>query len=144
VAGIHAETPERYVEISPALAEERKIVSGQWVRLVSRHGALKIKVLVTDRVTDKQVYLPLLSQEGPINVLTGSHTDTPTNTPGYKETAVRLEVLSEQGTNPLHVLNFRFNGHPTPQKGVEVERKWQRKDYRMPGADVLVQIGASK
>jgi formate dehydrogenase major subunit len=144
VAGIHAESPERYVEISPALAEERKIVSGQWVRLVSRHGALKIKVLVTDRVTDKQVYLPLLSQEGPINVLTGSHTDTPTNTPGYKETAVRLEVLSEQGTNPLHVLNFRFNGHPTPQKGVEVERKWQRKDYRMPGADVLVQIGASK
>jgi len=25
-----------------------------------------------------------------------------------------------------------------------VERKWQRKDYRMPGSDVLVQIGASK
>ena len=144
VAGIHEENPERYVEISPALAQERKIESGKWVRLVSRHGALKIKVLVTDRVKDKQIYLPLSSQEGPVNVLTGSHTDPPTNTPGYKETAVRLEVLPESGTNPLNILNFRNNVNRTPQIGVQVERKWKRKDYRMPGSDALVQIEASK
>jgi formate dehydrogenase major subunit len=24
-------------------------------------------------------------------------------------------------------------GHSTPQRGVEVERKWQRPDYRLPG-----------
>jgi len=28
-------------------------------------------------------------------------------------------------------VNHRF-GHPTPQRGVEVERKWQRPDYRLP------------
>ncbi len=30
-------------------------------------------------------------------------------------------------------------GHPTPQQGVEVERKWKRADYRAPGPQ-LVQI----
>jgi formate dehydrogenase major subunit len=144
VPGIHSENPERYVEISPELAEDRKIDSGQWVRVVSRHGAIKIKVLVTDRVFGKQVYLPLTSQEGPVNVLTGSHTDSATNTPAFKETAVRLEVLPERGNNPLHVLNFRFAGHRTPQTGVEVERKWKRSDYRMPGAESLVQIQTVK
>jgi len=144
VAGIHLENPERYLEISPALAEERKITTGQWVRVVSRHGALKIKVLVTDRVFGRQVYLPLTSQEGPVNILTGQHMDPDTHTPAYKETAVRMEVLPEKGTNPLRPLNFRYSGKRTPQSGVEVERKWQRKDYRMPGTEDLIQIQTKK
>jgi len=140
VDGIREETPERYLEISKELAEERGLESGRWVRVTSRHGSLVIKVLVTDRVFGKQVYLPLLSQEGPVNILTGSHTDAATNTPAFKETAVRIKPLPEQGTNPLSPLNFRFSGKPTPQTGVEVERKWKRKDYRMPGTEKLVQI----
>jgi formate dehydrogenase major subunit len=140
VAGIHAETPERFVEISSQLAKERNIESGQWVRVISRHGAIKIKVLVTDRVFGKQVYLPLTSQEGPINVLMGSHVDPVTHTPAFKEASVRLEVLPDKGANPLQPLNFRFSGRPTPQSGVEVERKWKRADYRMPGTQGLVQI----
>ncbi|WP_341273337.1 molybdopterin dinucleotide binding domain-containing protein [Edaphobacter modestus] len=144
MAGIHAENPERYIEISTDLAKERHIDSGQWVRVVSRHGAIKIKVLVTDRVFGKQVYLPLTSQEGPVNILTGTVVDPDTNTPAYKETAVKIEVLPEKGTNPLQPLNFRYSGRPTPQTGVEVERKWKRKDYRMPGTPALVQIETSK
>jgi formate dehydrogenase major subunit len=46
----------------------------------------------------------------------------------------------EQGSNPLRPMNPRFSGKPTPQNGVEVERKWARKDYRMPGTPKLVQI----
>jgi formate dehydrogenase major subunit len=140
VEGIHEETPERYLEISEELATERKIESGRWVRVTSRYGSLVIKVLVTSRVHGKQVYLSLFSREGPVNILTGSHADEATNTPAYKETAVRLKVLDDQGTNPLKPLNFRFSGHPTPQRGVEVERKWKRKDYQMPGTEKLVQI----
>jgi formate dehydrogenase major subunit len=143
VAGIHLETPERFLEISPELARDRNIDSGQWVRVVSRHGELKVKVLVTDRVYGKQVCLPLTSQEGPINVLTGSHTDPATDTPAYKETSVRLEVLPEKGSNPLQPLNFRYSGRPTPQSGVEVERKWKRADYRMPGYQKLAQISST-
>jgi formate dehydrogenase major subunit len=140
VPGIHEETPERYIEISEELAKERSIESGRWVRVISRHGSLVIKTLVTSRVFGHQVYLPLLSQEGPINILTGSHSDPATNTPAYKETAVRIKLLPEQGTNPLRPLNPRYSGKPTPQSGVEVERKWKRKDYRMPGGEKLVQI----
>ena len=140
VMGIREETPERYIEISEELAEERSIESGRWVRVISRHGSLVIKVVVTSRVVGKQVYLPLLSQEGPVNVLTGSHTDSATNTPAFKETAVRIKLLPEQGTNPLKPLNFRYSGQPTPQDGVEVERKWKRSDYRKPGTQKLVQI----
>ncbi|ADW71198.1 formate dehydrogenase, alpha subunit (plasmid) [Granulicella tundricola MP5ACTX9] len=140
VAGIQEETPERFLEVSPELAEERDIESGRWVRVTSRYGSLKIKVLVTARVQGKQVYLPLLSQEGPVNVLTGSHTDDATDTPAFKETAVKMLVLPERGSNPLKALNFRYSGKPTPQTGVEVERKWKRADYRMPGSAKLVQI----
>jgi formate dehydrogenase major subunit len=140
VPGIHEETPERYLEISEELATERGIDTGRWVRVTSRHGSLVIKVLVTSRVFGHQVYLPLLSQEGPINILTGSHADAATNTPAYKETAVKIKLLPDQGTNPLKPLNPRFSGKPTPQMGVEVERKWKRADYRMPGSQKLVQI----
>jgi formate dehydrogenase major subunit len=51
-----------------------------------------------------------------------------------------MRVLPEKGDNPLKPTNFRYAGHRTPQNGVEVERKWKRPDYRMPGADQLVQI----
>jgi formate dehydrogenase major subunit len=140
VNGIREETPERYLEVSEELAKERDIQSGRWLRVTSRHGSLRIKALVTDRVHGKQVYLPLLSREEPINVLTGSHVDPATATPGYKETAVKIELLPVQGTNPLQPLNFRHSGEPTPQMGVEVERKWKRADYHFPGKPELVQI----
>ncbi|MBC8001336.1 MAG: hypothetical protein H7X97_01995, partial [Opitutaceae bacterium] len=66
--------------------------------------------------------------------------DPVTHTPAYKETSVRIEVLPEKGVNPLQPLNFRFSGHPTPQAGVEVERKWKRADYQFPGMQPLIQI----
>jgi formate dehydrogenase major subunit len=40
--------------------------------------------------------------------------------------------------SPLPRINHRF-GHPTPQRGVQVERKWRRPDYAVPG-NSLVQI----
>jgi formate dehydrogenase major subunit len=46
--------------------------------------------------------------------------------------------LPEVGENPLPRNNSRF-GHPTPQTGVEVERKWKRPDYTQPG-NGLVQL----
>src|SRR5229473_737571 len=82
--------------------------------------------------------MPMNSVESPVNRLTSSHTDPATNTPAYKETSVHLNVLPEVGESPLPRINFRF-GHPTPQNGVEVERKWKRADYAPPG-NGLVQL----
>jgi len=104
---------------------------------VSHHGALKTKVLVTERVHGKQVYLPLTAH---VNLLTGNEVDPATHTPAYKETAVKIVVLPERGKDPLRPLNFRYSGKPTPQIGVQVERKWKRSDYHFPGEAPLVQI----
>jgi formate dehydrogenase major subunit len=80
--------------------------------------------------------MPMNSVENPVNVLTGSHTDDVTHTPAYKETAVKLTVLNEVGDSPLPRTNSRF-GSPTPQNGVEVERKWKRPDYKLPGNGLI-------
>jgi len=130
--GIKEKTPDTFVEVSPELAKERGIQSGSLVQLTSRRGRLRVRAVITDRVHERELYMPMNSAESPVNVLTGSHTDPVTHTPAYKETAVKLEVLSETGENPLPRNNSRF-GHPTPQHGVEVERKWKRPDYRIPG-----------
>ncbi|MGH9615751.1 MAG: formate dehydrogenase subunit alpha, partial [Acidobacteriaceae bacterium] len=140
--GIMEETPHQFLEVSPELAAERGIETGRWVRLRSRYGQIKVRVLVTDRVQGKQLYLPLNSTAEPVNRLTGVGIDRATHTPAYKETSVQMIPLADQGASPLPRGNFRF-GHPTPQNGVEVERKWRRSDYRLPGTaadDKLVQI----
>jgi formate dehydrogenase major subunit len=51
-----------------------------------------------------------------------------------------MEILPERGEDPLRRLNFRFSGKPTPQMGVEVNRKWKRADYYFPGEPALIQI----
>jgi formate dehydrogenase major subunit len=129
--GIREKVPGTWVEVSPELAKERGVQSGTWVQLISRYGKLRVRALVTERVTGKQLYMPMNSSESPVNLLTSSYTDAVTNTPAYKEASVRMVVLDEIGSSPLPKVNSRF-GHPTPQRGVEVERKWKRIDYEMP------------
>ncbi|HET7370774.1 MAG TPA: molybdopterin dinucleotide binding domain-containing protein, partial [Gammaproteobacteria bacterium] len=105
---------------------------GSWVRLVSRRGAVKVRALVTDRVQGNELYLPIHHEKPGANELTGDHHDPDVNTPAYKETAVKLEVLPEKkGDPPLLKNNFRY-GDPTPQPGVQVEHKWARDDYAQP------------
>src|SRR5262249_37816458 len=131
--GIRSKTPDTFVEIPPELAAERGIQSGTWVELTSRYGQVRIRALVTDRVTGKDLYMPMNSTTSPVNRLTGSDADPATHPPAFKEAVVRMRVLPEVGDSPLPRTNHRF-GHPTPQGGVEVERKWKRPGYRMPGS----------
>jgi formate dehydrogenase major subunit len=140
--GIREKVPDTFVEVSPDLAEERGIQSGTWVQLISRYGQVRARALVTDRVRGQELYMPMNSVESPVNRLTSSHTDPATNTPAYKETSVRMNVLTEVGESPLPRVNSRF-GHPTPQNGVEVERKWKRPDYTPPG-NGLVQLPTNR
>ena len=136
--GIREKVPCTFVEVSPELAHDRGIQSGSWVELTSRYGKVRVQALITDRVKGKELYMPMNSVEEPINRLTSSHTDKVTHTPAYKETSVQMQVVAQTGKSPLPRGNSRF-GHPTPQQGVEVERKWKRADYREPGNE-LVQI----
>jgi formate dehydrogenase major subunit len=138
VEGIRHKTPDVFVEVSPQLAGERGIQSGTRVELTSRYGQVVVRALVTDRVSGKQLYMPMNSSDFPVNRLTGSHTDAVTHTPAYKEASVRMRVLPGVAESPLPRINHRF-GHRTPKPGVEVERKWSREDYSVPGVP-LVQL----
>ena len=129
--GIKEKVPDTFVELSPNLANERDIESGDWVRLSSPRGHVRVRALVTDRVQGNELYMPMNSEESPINLLTSSKVDRVSDTPAYKELAVKMEKLGESGASPLPRHNPRY-GDPTPQDGVEVERKWARGDYVFP------------
>jgi formate dehydrogenase major subunit len=140
--GIRRMTPNNFVEVSPELAREKNLEDGTVVKLRSPYGEATVPVLITDRVEGTQLYMPMNSVLEPVNRLTGSHVDRATHTPAYKETSVHMTVVQQTGPHPLPRENFR-NGQPTPQTGVEVERKWKRDDYTVPGTrseDRLVQI----
>ncbi|WEG12537.1 formate dehydrogenase subunit alpha [Pullulanibacillus sp. KACC 23026] len=131
--GITRRTPGVFFEVSPELAKERGIKDGSLIRLVSKTGAAKGRVLVTDRVKGKEVYVPMNDNgEGAVNQLTTSEVDKDTDTPAYKDTAVRMEVLEVEGNIPLPKNNHRF-GKRTPQPGVNIEKKWSQTNYVYPG-----------
>jgi formate dehydrogenase major subunit len=130
VEGIKQKVPSAYLEVSEELAKERGIKTGALVRLTSPYGKVKIRAVVTDRVTGHELYLPMNTPDDDkaVNYLTSSYHDAVTHTPAYKEVSVRMEVLKADGPTPMARGNFRL-GDPTPQKGVLVERKWKRSDY---------------
>jgi len=135
--GLRKITPDTFLEVSPELAQERGIRDGSLVELTSADGCRVVRALITDRVQGRQMYMGMNTTDYPVNRLTGENVDRATHTPAYKELAVKLRVIG-QGEPPLPPTNFRF-GHPTPQRGVEVERKWRRADYAMPHGE-LVQL----
>jgi formate dehydrogenase major subunit len=144
--GIKRMTPINFVEVSPEEARDRGIETGTMVHLRSEFGEATVPALVTDRVEGSQLYMPLNSVLQPVNRLTGSMVDRATHTPAYKEVSVKMTIVQKTGPSPLPAENFR-NGHRTPQTGVEVERKWARPDYRIPGeaaSDKLVQIKSTR
>lgn len=131
VAGIAEQVPDTWIEVSPELARERGVTDGSLVKLVSRYGELEARTLVTDRVQGKQIYMPVNSSEARVNLVTSANADHVTHTPAYKENSVRMEVSHKIEKTPLPKTNHRYQKR-TPQKGVEVERKWARPDYQFP------------
>ena len=137
VKGIREELPDTFVEVSPELAAERGIEDGTYLEIKSKHGWVKVRALVSDRVKGKQLYMAMNTIDFPVNRVTSSNTDRATHTPAFKEAAVQIRIL-EKRESPLPRRNFR-SGHPTPQRGVEVECKWGQRGYHPPGEE-LVQI----
>ena len=128
--GIRHKVPEPWLEVSPELASKRGIKTGALVRLKSPYGETEIRVWVTEQVKGKQLYFPMHSMEekSAVNNLTSSYHDKDTHTPNYKEMDVKMEVIEPSGPSPIPEINHRF-GNPQPQKGVEVERKWEQENF---------------
>ncbi|WP_281657869.1 formate dehydrogenase subunit alpha [Halobacillus sp. Cin3] len=132
-SGIRRKTPNAFIEVSEELAKERGIEEGAEVKLISESGEATGQVTVTDRVRGKEIFLPLNSNgKSAINYLTDNRVDKDTDTPAYKEIAVKMKVLKKKGKSPIPKNNHR-NGNPVPQISVKVQKKWQREDYTFPG-----------
>ena len=132
-AGIRAKMPEMYVEVSPELAKERGLAEGDRVRLRSKSGAIRMRVVVTPRVQGKVLWVGIAVRgEDAVNRLTTDARDPTTQTGAYKELPVALEKLPPEGPgggSPMTRNNpRRYRG--VAQVGVQVEQKWQRPDYR--------------
>jgi formate dehydrogenase major subunit len=141
VDAISKKIPEPWLEVSPELAKERGIKTGALVKLSSPYGEIKIRVWVTHHVKGKELYLPMHTRDdkSAVNKLTSSYHDKITHTPNYKEMQVKMEVLELDGPSPIPEENFRF-GNRQPHIGVEVEKKWSRKDY-IPIAEMIEREG---
>ncbi|KQB34668.1 formate dehydrogenase subunit alpha [Acidiplasma aeolicum] len=128
--GIREKVPDTFVEISNDLAKDYGIESGDYVKIVSKWGSVKVRALVTDRVSGNELYMPMnaaYDEEG-INMLTSYNRDPDSDTPSYKELPVKIIKLKDKGPSPLPKTNPRF-GKRVPQKGINIEMKWKRTDY---------------
>ncbi|MFD1361544.1 formate dehydrogenase subunit alpha [Lentibacillus salinarum] len=133
---ITSKMPTAFIEVSPELAKERGINEGAEVKLISEAGEVTGTVHITDRVSGRELYLPLNDNgKTAVNYLTDNTVDKDTDTPAFKEIAVKMEIIKKKGRSPLPPNNYR-RGDPQPQIGVQPERKWRRDDYIFPGSQV--------
>ena len=83
--------PEAVCEISPVDAGELGLETGDWVEISSRRGAIKTRVLVTERSPQGTIFLPFHFAEAAANLLTLDRVDGRAKIPDYKNTAVKIE-----------------------------------------------------
>ncbi|MDR1604791.1 MAG: formate dehydrogenase subunit alpha [Gracilibacteraceae bacterium] len=83
--------PEEFAEISPEDARRHQIRDGETARVVTRRGAVRTKVRVTERVRTGMIFMTFHYQAVPTNVLTNGAWDKVSGTYEYKVCAARLE-----------------------------------------------------
>ncbi len=81
---------EDVLEIHPFDAENRGIVDGDLVALVSRSGDISLKARVSERMQPGVVYTTFHHAKTGANVITTDYSDWATNCPEYKVTAVQV------------------------------------------------------
>lgn len=91
--GIAEIVPEELVEISYDDAATIGINDREWVQVVSRRGAVKVRAKVTERSQKGNVFMTFHFQDALTNILTSEHRDPISGTPEYKACAVRVEKV---------------------------------------------------
>ncbi len=81
---------EDRLEIHVEDAAERGISSGDWVHIISRAGATRLRALISERVQPGVVYTTFHFPESGANVVTTELCDWATSCPEYKVTAVQV------------------------------------------------------
>ena len=88
-------SPIPFIEINPDLAQELGVQRGEYVRLVSRRSDAVVMATPTQRVPKNMVFLPFHFHDC-ANRLTLGLLDPHSRQPAYKQSAVRIEKISDQ------------------------------------------------
>jgi predicted molibdopterin-dependent oxidoreductase YjgC len=83
--------PEATCEIHPEDAEAVGVKTGDWVKVSSRRGSIKLRAMATGRSPKGTIFIPFHFAEAAANVLTLDKVDAKAKIPDYKNTAVKLE-----------------------------------------------------
>ncbi|MGA1826376.1 MAG: molybdopterin oxidoreductase family protein, partial [bacterium] len=84
---------EPYIEISDKDASRLDIEDGQMVKAVSRRGEIKLKTIISKRVSQGVVFIPFHFHEAAANVLTNTARDPVSKIPEYKVCAINIEKI---------------------------------------------------
>ncbi|MEW6687250.1 MAG: molybdopterin-dependent oxidoreductase [Candidatus Edwardsbacteria bacterium] len=87
---LRREIPEGFALIHPEDAKELGIKSGWNIRLISSTGELTVKVLLSETLPQKTIFIPF---HFGANLLLNSNFDPETKIPAYKEGKVRVETI---------------------------------------------------
>ncbi|MFQ3567780.1 MAG: formate dehydrogenase subunit alpha [Aggregatilineales bacterium] len=85
--------PEPILEMHPDDAHALGLISGDWVEVESRRGAVVCRVMATGRSPVGTVFLPFHFVEAAANLLTYEKTDPRAKIPDFKMAAVRLRKV---------------------------------------------------
>ncbi len=88
-------SPIPFIEISPDLCAEMEIQRGEYVRLVSRRSDAVAMAQPTQRVPKNMVFLPFHFHDC-ANRLTLGLLDPYSRQPAYKQSAIRIEKITDQ------------------------------------------------
>ncbi|WP_369809210.1 formate dehydrogenase subunit alpha [Oceanicoccus sp. KOV_DT_Chl] len=95
------------LEVHPHDAEDRGILNGDRVSVVSRAGETVLTALLTDRVQPGVIYTTFHHPETGANVITTDNSDWATNCPEYKVTAVDIKKVT--GISRWQTQHEQFN-----------------------------------
>ena len=95
-------SPTPYMEINPDAAEEMGIEHMSYVRVVSRRGDAVVLAQLTQRVPRNMVFIPFHYHDC-VNRLTKGLLDPHSRQPAFKQSAVRIEHVSQEEAARLNV-----------------------------------------
>jgi predicted molibdopterin-dependent oxidoreductase YjgC len=97
-AGPVLKQPDNFVEVNPRDARRLSVEDGEWVKVSSRRGEVRARVLKSDRMRRGCIWMSLHFGEESANRLTNDVGDAVTGTAEYKVCAAKIEKI--QSTPP--------------------------------------------
>lgn len=91
--GLNQMMGEETADISAADAKKLNVVHGEYVKVSSRRGSVRVKARVTDEIPAGLVWMSFHFSEGNANWLTNNVFDPETKTAEYKACSVRIDKI---------------------------------------------------